>query len=256
MLLNTSSVEVISELLSQLKKIPMGTQGDEINYMDVQTYAIKKYNALRPSVFMTSFDAFNLTEDDKEKIRDSGRELVIVPETVFDHVKHDEDENGDPIGTFDVVRQEYTDNFKYEWVDENSLSRKQQDIWNLRDSLLKYLKLFEWKKRIKISKTINKFTSGDVLGVYDPQLDLIVLKETVLDSQETFYETLIHELIHAATGYSDNTRNFENALGEYIGKLAVDLFSVQISTANALGHNNPLILGEKTTGLLNKFFAK
>ena len=66
---------------------------------------------------MSSMGAYDLTEDDKEKIRDSGRELVIVPDAVFDHVKDDEDENGNPIGTFDVVRQEYNDNFEYELID-------------------------------------------------------------------------------------------------------------------------------------------
>jgi hypothetical protein len=256
MLLNSSTFEVISELLSQLKKIPKGTQGDEINYVDVQAYAIKKYNALKPSVFMSSFDAFDLSEDDKEKIRESGRELVIVPEAVFDRVKDDEDENGNPIGTFDIVRQEYNDNFKYDWVDERALSVKQQSIWDLRNSLLKYFELSKWEKRIRISNTINEFTSGDVHGVYDSQLGLIVLKKTVLNNKEVFYETLIHELVHATTDYADNTRDFENALGKYVGKLAIDVFSDSNVPTDTTNQNSSSELGRKTTELMSKFFKK
>ncbi|MCO7175473.1 ATP-binding protein [Sporolactobacillus kofuensis] len=256
MLLNSSTLEVISVLLSQLKKIPEGTQGDEINYMDVQAYAIKKYNALKPTVFMSSLAAYDLTEDDKEKIRDSGRELVIVPDAVFDRVKNEDDENGDPIGTFDVVRQEYNDNFEYDWVEDTALTAKQQQNWKLRTQLLEYLELSKWDKRIKLSKTINEYTSGDVRGVYDSQLKLIVLKPAVLSSAASFYETLIHELVHATTGYSDNTRDFENALGKYIGKLAVDMFAKQKNGSLAVEKTVDSASMTKADGFFRRLFKK
>ncbi|WP_462400121.1 hypothetical protein [Lacticaseibacillus pantheris] len=224
MLLNSSTRPVMTVLLDQLKMIPEGTQGDEINYIDVQAYAIKKYNAMTPTVFMSSLEAYSLTEDDKEKIRDSGRELVIVPDAVFNKVKDDTDENGSAIGTFALVRQEYIDSFEYDWVDPTELNETQQLTWGLRLRVLEYFNLNKLNKRIMISRTINEYTSGDVLGVYDGTFNFVVIRLDVLDSPAKFYEVLIHELTHATSGYIDNTRPFENALGERIGKLAQDLF--------------------------------
>jgi len=67
-------------------------------------------------------------------------------------------------------------------------------------------------------------TSGDTLGVYDPELDKIILKREILKSDSKFYEVLFHELVHATTGYPDNDRRFENELGKIVGNLAVELF--------------------------------
>lgn len=205
---------------------------------------------------MSSMGAYDLTEDDKEKIRDSGRELVIVPDAVFDHVKDDEDENGNPIGTFDVVRQEYNDNFEYEWIDEQSLSVKQKQNWLLRTKLLEYFELTKWEDRIRLSKTINEYTSGDVRGVYDPLLNLIIIKPAVLESPELFYETLTHELIHATTGYLDNTRDFENMLGKYVGRLAVSALRQESVTEENNSMSIASNTSSKSTGFFGRLFQK
>jgi hypothetical protein len=46
---------------------------------------------------------------------------------------------------------------------------------------------------------------------------LLLLLETNLKKLETYAGTLIHELIHAKTGYSDVSREFEIELTKYIG---------------------------------------
>lgn len=71
-----------------------------------------------------------------------------------------------------------------------------------------------------MSENINEMTSGDVLGVYEPKDDRIILKREILKDISCFCEVLFHELVHANTRYPDNNRSFENALGSIIGRLS------------------------------------
>ncbi|MCG0820322.1 hypothetical protein IMAU20013_00219 [Lactiplantibacillus plantarum] len=254
MLLNSSSLEVISVLLDELKKIPEGTNGDEINYLDVQVYAVKKYNALKPSVFMSSLDAYELTNDDKERIRESGRELVIVPENVYEHVKDDHDENGNQIGTFDVVQQEYSDNFEYQYISEGDLTEKQLKVWQERLAILNHFGWRKLEKNIFISKTINVIVSGDTFGVCDGSR--IIIKQSVLNDSQQFSTVLIHEILHLTTGFPDNTREFENELGKIVGQLSVELLNKPIQSDVIKDSANSGTNKTSSGGFLSRLFGK
>ncbi|MFV0361512.1 MAG: hypothetical protein ACK5LL_00265 [Suipraeoptans sp.] len=228
LLLKSNSNTVIEKLVNELKKLDMGGGYDEINYVDIQVHAIKTYNAQNLVVFISPTDAYQLSNDDKEKIRESGRELVIVPQNTFDKIKYDTDINDNKIGTFDLVRKEYNDNFEYEWVSPEELSSMRRVVWESHHKVMDWLKDTEWRNKIKISKTINEYTNGDTDGVYDYKENLIVIKESVLDKEAHFYEVLFHEYIHATTNFPDNDRNFENELGKIIGKMGVELFNTKL----------------------------
>jgi len=237
MLLTSTSLDVISTLLNELKKIPEGTQRDEINYLDVQIYAVKKFNALTPSVFMSSLDVYELSEDDKERIRESGRELVIIPDNVYERVKHDTDAAGNRIGTIEVVQQEYSDNFEYHWVNAEDLSKNQAASWALRQSILQLFNETAFENKIRISTSINELISGDTLGVWDGKN--IIIKQSVLDDSSKFAATLSHELAHAISGFPDNSREFENMLTDMLGKLALSSISSSHSHSNTISESHP-----------------
>lgn len=219
MLLTSASLDVISALLGELKKVPEGTQRDEINYLDVQIYAVKKYNVLTPSVFMSSLDVYELSEDDKERIKQSGRELIIIPDNVYERVKDDTDDTGKKIGTIEVVQQEYSDNFKYHWIAEDQLSSEQVKVWALRHSILQIFDRQNLENKVRISTSINEITSGDTLGVWDGQN--IIIKQSVLNDQNEFATVLAHELAHVISGFPDNSREFENTLSSMLGKITI-----------------------------------
>lgn len=61
------------------------------------------------------------------------------------------------------------------------------------------------------------------LGCWDPQTSSIVISRMALDSIKEYAGTLIHELIHARTGYPDIDRDFEKALTSKIGSLCANL---------------------------------
>jgi ribosomal protein L18E len=225
LLLKSNSEIVISQLVNELKKLNTGEEHDEINYVDIQVHAMKTYNTQKPVVYVSQIDAYGLSNDDKEKIKESGRELVIVPQNAFDKIKDTADIKGNAMGTFDLVRKEYNENFEYIWVQPENLSPERKLIWEKRAIVMNWLKDKKWRSKIKISKTINEYTNGDTSGVYDSSEDAIIIKESVLDKESLFYEVLIHEYIHATTRYQDNSRDFENELGNIIGKMGLEIFS-------------------------------
>lgn len=161
-----------------------------------------------------------MSNDDKEKIQASGRELVIIPNNIFEKVKNMVDDSGKEIGTFETVIKEYNNNFKYQFVEERDLTASEREILAHKDFIFSIYGNTQYKDKILISTNINEMLTGDSLGVYDVALDCIILKRECLNNLATFSNILFHELVHATTKYVDNDRRFENELGMIIGKLS------------------------------------
>ena len=81
------------------------------------------------------------------------------------------------------------------------------------------------RPNIKISETITIDESGEVTeGVWSPDENAIIIKRSVLNSKEAFSGVLMHEYAHYVSGYSDNTRDFENILTEMLGYIYNELY--------------------------------
>ena len=224
-LLNAKSDTVTKELVDQLDLIPRGTGCDEIQLREVQKHAIKLYNATKRLVFVPQSKAYKLTNDDKEKILQSDRKVVIIPDSTFDSVAHEKDYNGNEIGTFTTVLREYHENFKYRFIDEIELTEDEKAVLDLKKWVISNYGNKKYLNKIYVSENINEMISGDVLGVYEREEDRIIIKRDVLKNDSKFCEVLFHELVHATTGFSDNSRVFENELGKIIGKLSSTILS-------------------------------
>ena len=218
MLLESKSKEIIDALMLEIKKIPKGNNSDEVNLVDIQSHAIKEYNAIHKIVMVTASDAYNLSNDDKEKIKESGREVVIVPDKAYDKLDGQNDYTGKEIGTFDTVIREYNSTFKYKFIPYSELDDNEKKVFDLKMRVLLYYPN-KYNRKILISETINTMISGDTLGVYDPSENAIIIKRETLQNKAKFCEVLFHELVHSNTGFPDNNRSFENELGKIIGLL-------------------------------------
>lgn len=219
-LLKAKADIVMEKLIAELKKIPIGTNCDEISLTDIQIHAIKSYNEQKKLVFISASDAFNMSNNDKEKIEESNREVVIIPNHIFDKIKNSVDDKGNEIGTFDTVINEYNSNFQYHFISEQELTLSEKEIFAQKDFIFSLYGNQKYKTKILISDNINETLTGDVLGVYDPVIDRIIIKRDTLKDFSTFCNVMFHELVHATTRYPDNNRNFENELCSIIGKLS------------------------------------
>ncbi|SKA64741.1 hypothetical protein SAMN02745111_01024 [Eubacterium uniforme] len=219
--LKSSNELVVNRLVDELDKFSKGTQSDEIQLTDIQEHVIKLYNEKNDIVFISSSKSYGLTNNDKEKIKDSGRKVVIIPDSVFGKIERKKDYSGKEIGTFDTVLKEYNDNFEYKFVEGIHLTELEKQVLSCKKFVFEVYGNKKYYDKIKISENINEMISGDVLGVYDHKLDCIVIRRDVLKTEEKFMEVLFHELVHATMKYPDNDRKFENELGLIIGKLAI-----------------------------------
>lgn len=223
MLLNAKTTEVMKNLIDELKKIPLGTNCDEISLTDVQIHAIKTYNEQNNLIFISTLDSYTMSNNDKEKIKESGREVVIIPDNIFEKVKDMVDDSGKEIGTFNTVIKEYNDSFQYHFIEEADLLPEEKEVLSFKNLVFSIYGDKKYQNKIRIAKNINEMLTGDINGIYDSSTDEIIIKRSSLKSVSAFCSVLFHELVHATTGYPDNDRHFENELAEIIGLLSSKL---------------------------------
>jgi hypothetical protein len=74
-------------------------------------------------------------------------------------------------------------------------------------------------KNLKISETMRKeiYSNHETHGVWEPSTGTIVIKRTQLSSLTNYAGTLLHEIIHAQSGFGDVSRDFEMKLTELLG---------------------------------------
>lgn len=73
----------------------------------------------------------------------------------------------------------------------------------------RYIKLYigDYGK-VKIAKAVYDKHQNKCDGLYDPEQDIIWITESILESKEETFKTLLHETLHKLTGADDNTEEF------------------------------------------------
>lgn len=212
------SNSVLLPLVDDLKNTMLGINKDESSWVDVATYAAKTLNESGNVVFMTPNQRANLTNQQAEILEQSGRTLIMVTDNVYSKI-------GESVNTFDTVYEEYTEAFTYKFIDYNSLTQSEQQVFDLKDRIVDFLKKhnYKYEAEIKISETIRLDIYGYVTnGLCIYSQNTIIIKRSVLKSNATFLGTLIHEFAHYQHQNPDNSRDFENDLTEMLGLALLD----------------------------------
>lgn len=220
-LLASASKDLAEILAKDLTNINLGTAHDELTWIDVQEHSVKILNQQGKFLFVTSFEAMD-HPDMIDQARNSGHEIITVPENLKYKIQGSTDLSGNPIIDIGQFVSNYNDSFDFTFIDPDKLNDTEKSIYKLTS---KIIDLFGGQPRkvksIKISSTMRKDFFGDVetLGCWDERTSSIVLSRKTLKNVTDYSGTLIHELIHAKTGQDDVTRAFENSLTETIGQL-------------------------------------
>ena len=213
------SYSVLSALVNDLDNVMRGTNHDESNWGDIAAYAAKALNKNKDVVFMTPTERNNLSNQELEILKNSGKELVMITESVYTKI-------ASSVSTFDDVCKAYNDNFKYEFIDYSNLTRDEQKVFDNKDFIIDFLKKHHFKTDaiIKISETICLDSSDhETLGVCQHQEKTIIIKRSELSSLERFASVLIHEFAHYHSKFPDNSRGFENVLTKLLGYALYEL---------------------------------
>lgn len=226
-LLASQSKEVAESLAKDLTNINKGTARDELTWIDVQEHSVKILNQQGKYLFVTSFEAMQ-HPDMIDQAKNSGHEIITIPENLKYKIQGSTDLSGNPIVDIGQFVSNYNDSFDFNFLEPEKLTQKEKEIYDLTPKIIDIFGGQPKKvKSIKISTTMRKdfFADVETLGCWDEKTNSIVLSRKTLKSLQDYSGTLIHELIHAKTGYDDVTRAFESELTDTIGKLCGNLLT-------------------------------
>ncbi len=217
-----SKEKSVAEILAKdLPNISKGTAHDELMWIDVQEHSVKILNQKGKYLFITSDEAMQ-NYDMIEQARDSGHEIITIPENLKDKIKGAKDLSGNPIIDIDQFVENYNDSFEFNFIDPDKLNHTEKAVYQHTPKILKLFgKVPKQVEEIKISSTMRKdfCDNAETLGCWVNETNSIIISRKTLKSLSDYSGTLIHELIHANTGHCDITREFENSLTDKIGDL-------------------------------------
>lgn len=211
------SGEVAERLVDDLERVQEGTNHDELSWKPVQVHAARVLNARSDAMFVTAEEQGQM-KDLVERARGDGKRVVTVPDSTRRELSSESDIEGGEIRDVDLFREEWEDSFEFDWVDESNLTQREKEAWNLKDEVLSLVGVDNHVTEVRISETMRSLDDGWMAeGLWEPQKSRIVVKRDALATKSRFVGLLLHEAAHAKGGASDQTREFEGDLTDFLG---------------------------------------
>lgn len=228
MLLSATASEIAEELAGQLEALQSGFGCDEVRWKEVAVHAVRILSGSGGYLFVTAEQLMS-NSSSVHHARDDGLKIITIPDTIQQEVVGMTDLSGAPIRDLGHYQSEWNDSFVFDFVEADALSTAERSIFEKAIAITALAGgLPDRVKGIRVSNTmrVDFGTGTDALGLWDASTNSIVVKRDQLSSLSSFAGTLLHEIVHAQTGYDDVTRDFENALTEVIGRTASAALSV------------------------------
>lgn len=224
-LLQCRSAEVARPLADDLAEYVTGRMHDELSWKDVTVHACTVLASHEKVVFVTPAE-LQAGSPQLRYAEDEGYQLVTVPDDISTRLRSATDIEGQPIFNLDGYREAWNDSFTFRFVEPGDLTTGELATYKLTEPLVALARLSHHHTRVGtvlISETMRLDDSGDsVAGLWEPEHNRIVIRRDQLADPRAYCGTLLHELTHAASGYPDNSLDFENALTTTLGHIAVE----------------------------------
>lgn len=220
MLLNTSGGEIAEELADQLMALQSGAGGDEVRWKEVAVHAVRILSGRGDYLFVSAEQLIH-NASAIDLARGDGLRIITIPDVIQHEVSGMTDLSGAPIRDLGHYQAEWNDSFQFDFVAEADLSVAERNVFSRAPEIAAlWGGLPERVKAVRVSNRMRiDFTTGsDALGLWDGSTSSIVIRRDQLGSLSNFAGTLLHEIVHARTGFDDVTREFESALTDVIGR--------------------------------------
>jgi hypothetical protein len=214
---------VAQRLVNDMERFTGGETHDELGWKPVQLHAVKIMNA-RQEVVVTTVDEQQQNKDLLDSAQSDGHSVVTVPDNVRTELSNTSDVEGNTIRDVNVYKEEYNESFEFEWVDETSLTQSERSVWNTRHTVFNIVDAPQ-EYDYTISKNFRATDSDTTNGLHERDKKRIIIHRDVLSSKQEFIGTLLHELAHTRTRFSDQTREFERALTDLLGQVGTEALS-------------------------------
>ena len=219
-LLKATSDAVANALVEDLTRIPLGTNHDEITWLDVQEQAVRILAARGKTLFVSSLQMYTQGATIQEA-RQDGYRIVVVPDRLLGRLSELRDLNGSPILDIGGFIKVWNDSFQFDFVAPQQLSAKEREAWDLLPQLTEIAG--DHARRVKevlISNTMRlDEVNYETEGVWESPR--IVIKRSVLDSPRHFARVVLHEFAHASSNANHGNLAFMAAIDDIAALAAV-----------------------------------
>ena len=219
-LLHAKSDVVAEELVRDLTRIPLGTNHDEVTWLDVQEQAVRILAAKGKTLFVSAQQMFTMGATVQEA-RADGYKVIVIPDRLLARVPKLRDINGNPILDISGFVRVWNASFTYDFVDPAALSGEERKSWEILPALVRLAGDHSKRvKEVRISNTMRLDEGAyETEGVWDAPY--IVIKRSVLDSPRHFARVVLHEIAHASSGANHGSLAFMAAIDDLAGLAAV-----------------------------------
>ena len=222
-LLDCSQSQVAEALAHDLKNFETGKIHDELQWTDVSLHACRILNAREKVIFLTA-EELRVGSSLITHAQQDGCRIIVVPSSIAFKLPQIQDIHGQPIRDLHEYREEWDRSFQFQFVPTTQLLPAERQIFALTESILHLLgrpAVLTKVKEVRISETMRMDSRGEqVLGIWDPKEQFIVIRRDQLHNVEHYAATLLHEATHALTGADDGSFEFEQGLTLHLGKVA------------------------------------
>jgi hypothetical protein len=220
-LLKAKSDIVAEELVKDLTRIPLGTNHDEVTWLEVQEQAVRILAAKGKTVFVSAQQMFTMGSTVQEA-RADGYKVIVIPDRLLARVPKLRDINGNPILDIKGFIQAWNASFTYDFVDPATLNEKERESWDILPRLVSLAGDHARRvKEVRISNTMRLDEGAyETEGVWDSPN--IVIKRSVLDSPRHFARVVLHEIAHASSSANHGSLAFMAAIDDLAGLAAVE----------------------------------
>ena len=216
-ILRESSTEEVHDLLiEELLDRGRGPMADELQWIEIAQMTLTLLHEKEDVIFVVEHELHS-HPDVLDHARADGLKIVIVTNAEKSKLVEQAKAGGVEVRTLENYVAEFNESFEYTFVEPVDLTDDEKAIFDLTAEIMALVGVEgDDAPHVKISETM-RIGRDDTEGVWDPDLDAIVIKRAKLKTRRSYAATLLHEVAHAMTGAHDVTRHFENVLTGYLG---------------------------------------
>lgn len=215
----STAKEVHDLLIEQVRKRATGDLCDEMTWIEISQMALNLLHQQSRVVYFTEQDLLS-NPNILDNARRDGFEIITITDQLREKLTTQMLSGGPLVRTIDQYVQEYNNSFEYYFVEPTKLTVAEREVYNLTVDILALIGIPRNEiPKIYISETM-RLTTDATEGVWDHDLNAIVIKRSNLSSLDRYAGVLLHEVAHATTNTVDATREFERVLTTYLGKIA------------------------------------
>lgn len=210
--------------MEDLQEFGSGNEHDELSWNDVAIYASRKMSEMNTATTYVTIDNLKNNPSLMDDMRRNGRNPVVVSDNLINKM---EDynigaEEGKTLVTANQYIKEEQNRFTPQIVEIDSLSAAERRVYDITDKTLELIggKPINVKSIQIVEKIYESEFLNETVGLWIPEENCILIKRNQLNILNSYAGTLLHECVHARSGASDVSRDFEMELTKVIGCIA------------------------------------